>query len=51
MRKYEPGYVEGQNFEAVELPTYNHLDVVWAEDIIGSAGYVIMDKLKRWKKD
>lgn len=50
MRKYEPGYVEGQNFEAVELPTYNHLDVVWAEDIIGSAGYVIMDKLKKMEE-
>lgn len=50
MQKYEPGYVEGQNFEVVELATYNHLDVVWAEDIIGSAGYVIMDKLRKMEE-
>ncbi|RCK66916.1 Sterol esterase 1 [Candida viswanathii] len=47
MRKYEPGYVEGENLKIVSLPTYNHLDVVWAEDIIGTTGYVIMDELKK----
>lgn len=49
MRKYEPGYREGSNFEAVSIPTYNHLDIVWAEDVIGTIGYTICNKLKQMK--
>lgn len=50
MRKYEPGYVEGNNFEAVELTNYHHIDVAWAEDVIGSVGYVIIEKLKKMEE-
>ncbi|KAL6452719.1 YEH2 Sterol esterase 2 [Candida maltosa Xu316] len=51
MKKHEPGYTEGRNFDFVEIPTYNHLDIVWAEDVIGSVGYVIMDKLNKLSKE
>lgn len=47
MRKYEPGYREGGNLETVAIPTYNHLDIVWAEDVIGTIGYTICKKLKQ----
>lgn len=45
MKHYEPGYVEGVNFDHVELDDHSHLDVVWAEDVIGRIGKVIHDKL------
>ncbi|KAK6454459.1 Alpha/Beta hydrolase protein [Scheffersomyces xylosifermentans] len=46
MRHYEPNYAEGKNLEIVEIDDYNHVDVVWAEDLIGNIGMIITDKLK-----
>ncbi|CUM66735.1 uncharacterized protein PRCAT00004415001 [Priceomyces carsonii] len=46
MRHYENSYKEGSNFEVVEIRGYNHVDITWADDVIGTVGYVITDKLK-----
>ncbi|ABN66846.2 predicted protein [Scheffersomyces stipitis CBS 6054] len=46
MRHYEPKYEEGRNLDIVEIEGYNHVDVVWAEDLIGIIGMVITKKLK-----
>lgn len=52
MRHYETGYYqEGYNLDIVELDDYSHLDVVWADDLIGRIGMVIMDKLKEIEKN
>ncbi|KAG5421645.1 hypothetical protein I9W82_000737 [Candida metapsilosis] len=46
MKYYEPDYKEGQNFKYFDIPTYNHLDVCWAEDVIGTVGYAVS---KEWE--
>lgn len=46
MKHFEPEYEEGRNIEFIEIPTYNHVDVIWAEDLIGYIGYTIHEKLK-----
>lgn len=47
MRHYESGsYKEGDNLHIVELDDYSHLDVVWAEDVIGRIGTVVIKKLE-----
>lgn len=46
MRHYErQAYLESSNLTIVELDDHSHLDVVWAEDVIGRIGYVMTDKL------
>lgn len=48
MLHYERAYYQqGRNLEVVHLAGYNHLDVIWAEDVIGKIGYVITDKLEQ----
>lgn len=47
MRHYERHtYQEGRNLKIVELDDHLHLDVVWAEDVIGRIGYVIHDVIE-----
>ncbi|RLV93377.1 Sterol esterase 1 [Spathaspora sp. JA1] len=46
MKNFEPDYVQGENFDFVDIAMYNHLDVIWAEDLIGHIGYRMMEKLK-----
>ncbi|KAG7661445.1 uncharacterized protein J8A68_005023 [[Candida] subhashii] len=46
MKHFEPKYKEGENIEYIEIPTYNHVDVIWAEDLIGHIGFAITKKLK-----
>ncbi|CCG22329.1 Yeh1 protein [Candida orthopsilosis Co 90-125] len=47
MQHYEPGYTEGQTFKHFNIPTYNHLDICWAEDVIGTIGYFVC---KEWEQ-
>ncbi|KAI5969471.1 hypothetical protein CANMA_001539 [Candida margitis] len=47
MQHYEPEYIEGENLKHFEIPTYNHLDVCWAEDVIGTIGYAVS---KEWER-
>lgn len=48
MKHYERRYYqEGANLEVVELPDYNHLDVIWALNCIGKIGMNINDTIKR----
>ncbi|CAK9438341.1 uncharacterized protein LODBEIA_P25650 [Lodderomyces beijingensis] len=47
MRECEPRYKEGLNIQHISIPTYNHLDVCWAEDVIGTIAYPMQDMLKR----
>lgn len=44
MNHYEPGY-NTDNFTSVDIEDYSHLDVIWAEDVIGKIGYLINDKI------
>lgn len=47
MQHYERGYYQiGKNLDVIQLDDYSHLDVVWADDIIGRIGMVIEDKIK-----
>ncbi|EGW32996.1 uncharacterized protein SPAPADRAFT_60320 [Spathaspora passalidarum NRRL Y-27907] len=46
MQNFEPDYVPGENIDYVEVPMYNHLDVIWAEDLIGHIGYRIIERLQ-----
>lgn len=47
MRHYERRfYKEGQNLDIVDLPDYNHLDVIWSLNTIGKIGMVINEKIK-----
>lgn len=47
MRHYESRfYKEGKNLDVVDLPDYNHLDVIWSLNTIGKIGMVIHDKIK-----
>lgn len=47
MKHYEREYYKvGENLDVVALKGYNHLDIVWAIDLIGRVGMVINDKLK-----
>ncbi|KAI5961526.1 hypothetical protein KGF57_001651 [Candida theae] len=47
MQHYEPDYTEGQNFKYYNIPTYNHLDICWAEDVIGTVGYAVCREWER----
>lgn len=52
MRHYERRfYKEGQNLDIVELPEYNHLDVIWSLNTIGKIGMVIDDKLRSFNQE
>ena len=54
MIDFEPGYTNGVNLEYVSIPTYNHLDVCWAEDIIGTIGYpfnMIIERMAKAAKE
>ncbi|CAI5757975.1 unnamed protein product [Candida verbasci] len=42
MTNYEHNYKQNVNLFIVEVATYNHLDVVWAEDLIGTIGFKTM---------
>ena len=47
MRHYERRfYKEGVNLDVVDLPDYNHLDVIWSLNTIGKIGMVIHDKIQ-----
>lgn len=39
-------YKEGGNLKVIELPTYNHLDVIWAQDCIGEIGHEVDREIK-----
>lgn len=39
-------YKEGQNLIVHDLSTYNHLDVIWAQDCIGTIGIEIAEVVK-----
>ncbi|KAF3988266.1 hypothetical protein FT663_03472 [Candidozyma haemuli var. vulneris] len=39
-------YKEGKNLKVFDLPTYNHLDVIWAQDCIGSIGHEVTKQIK-----
>lgn len=45
MTHFEKSYQVGVNLDFVALDDYSHVDVVWAEDLIGRIGYVITNKL------
>lgn len=40
-------YKEGQNLKVYNLPTYNHLDVIWAQDCIGEIGIEVAKEIKK----
>lgn len=47
MRHYERHfYKEGNNLELVEVPDYNHLDVIWALNCIGNVGMPIEARIE-----
>lgn len=46
MEHYEPSYKVGENLTIVNMPTYNHLDVIWARDVIGTIGEVVVQSLQ-----
>lgn len=47
MRHYERRfYKEGTNLDVVDLPNYNHLDVIWSLNTIGKIGMLVHDKIK-----
>ncbi|KAI5966420.1 uncharacterized protein KGF55_000729 [Candida pseudojiufengensis] len=48
---YEPYYNSNLNFNHVIIPTYNHLDVIWAEDVIGTVGYELLRFIDRNKNE
>lgn len=46
MKHYERNfYSQSKNLEVVELSDYNHLDVIWALNCIGTIGMPIVDKI------
>ncbi|GEQ70410.1 hypothetical protein JCM33374_g4087 [Metschnikowia sp. JCM 33374] len=46
MKHYERNfYSQSKNLEVVELAEYNHLDVIWASNCIGTIGMPIHDKI------
>lgn len=48
MRHYEREvYQEGHNLDIHEIPDYDHLDVVWADNVNELIGVKITDKLKQ----
>lgn len=48
LRHYErKSYKEGENLRVVELDDHSHVDVVWAEDVIGRIGYVIDEEIQK----
>ncbi|CAG86181.2 DEHA2C09812p [Debaryomyces hansenii CBS767] len=47
MRHYERNvYKEGVNLDIHEIPAYDHLDVIWADNVIDLIGVKITEKLK-----
>lgn len=47
MTHYERNfYKDGENLRVVEIPDYNHLDVIWSLNCIGKIGMPIVDTLK-----
>lgn len=40
-------YKEGLNLKVFELPTYNHLDVIWAQDCIGTIGHEVTKEVNQ----
>ncbi|CCE85600.1 Piso0_005214 [Millerozyma farinosa CBS 7064] len=48
LRNYETkAYKEGVNMELHEVPKYNHLDIIWADDAIEVVGNTVADRLSK----
>lgn len=51
MQHYESRlYNEGHNLEMEHVPHYNHIDVCWAQDVIGRIGYRICGKVEKYEE-
>lgn len=50
MRTYERNYKVDENLFLNHISRYNHVDVIWAEDVIGQIGYVVTKTLAKYKE-